>query len=184
MRPQKLTQTEMLQRCAMVFKQHGYYATSMEMLAQACGLTKAAFYYHYKNKEALLLDIVKFIRQYAFVKIFSLCNQVHDAVQCYQQLHQTASQFFSQGICGCFMAIIALDVKDQLPEVMAEIQQFFRDWQVAMQHLYLCKYDAIDAYLYAKEAIADYEGAILMTRITGDEFYLAQVQKRILMRLA
>lgn len=184
MRPQKISQAEMIQCCALVFKQYGYYATTMEMLAKACGLTKAAFYYYYKNKESLLLDVVKSIRQYATLKIFPLAYQDQKAGQNYQQLHFTASQFFCQGICGCLMATLALDVKDQLPEVMAEIHQFFKDWQQAMQHLYMGRYGAIDAYIYAKEAIADYEGAIVMTRITEDEFYLAQVQKRILMRLA
>ncbi len=50
MRPQKLTTEHMLNTCALQFKTHGYAGTSMEMLAQACGLTKAAFYYHFPNK--------------------------------------------------------------------------------------------------------------------------------------
>ena len=58
MRPQKLTPEQMLNTCALQFKAHGYAGTSMEMLAKACGLSKASFYYYYPNKQALLMQIL------------------------------------------------------------------------------------------------------------------------------
>ena len=58
MRPQKLTPEHMLNTCALQFKAHGYAGTSMEMLAKACGLSKASFYYYYPNKQALLMQDV------------------------------------------------------------------------------------------------------------------------------
>ena len=35
------------------FSQHGYEATHLEAIARACGVTKPAIYYHFKDKSAL-----------------------------------------------------------------------------------------------------------------------------------
>ena len=40
------------------FVERGYDGTSMQQIADACGVTKAALYYHYAGKAELLLDIV------------------------------------------------------------------------------------------------------------------------------
>ena len=41
------------------FARHGYHATSIDRIAKAAGLTKGAIYYHFKDKEELLLEAVK-----------------------------------------------------------------------------------------------------------------------------
>ncbi|MBC7603460.1 MAG: TetR/AcrR family transcriptional regulator [Ramlibacter sp.] len=44
-------------RAAALFAQRGYPATSMNEVAQACGLSKATLYHYYKDKYALLVSI-------------------------------------------------------------------------------------------------------------------------------
>ncbi len=44
-----------LDTSAKLFSQHGYKEVSIRDIAQACGLTNAALYYHFKNKEHLFL---------------------------------------------------------------------------------------------------------------------------------
>ncbi len=41
------------------FAQYGYQATSVDRIARAAGLTKGAIYYHFKDKEDLLLEAVR-----------------------------------------------------------------------------------------------------------------------------
>ena len=40
-----------------LFVDKGYSATSIQDIVDALGVTKGSFYYHYKSKEALLMDI-------------------------------------------------------------------------------------------------------------------------------
>ena len=54
MRPQKLSKEQIQLHCMQTFKTHGYAGTSMDLLAKSCGLSKAAFYSYYPNKEALV----------------------------------------------------------------------------------------------------------------------------------
>jgi AcrR family transcriptional regulator len=51
---------EILERAARLIFQSGYDATSMQDIAEACGLTKAGLYHHIKTKEALLLAIMHY----------------------------------------------------------------------------------------------------------------------------
>jgi len=42
-----------------LFSQHGYKEVSIRDIAQACGMTNAALYYHFKNKEDLFLAMLQ-----------------------------------------------------------------------------------------------------------------------------
>ena len=46
-----------LQRAAELFAQRGYSATSMNGVAEACGLSKPALYHYFRDKYALLFEI-------------------------------------------------------------------------------------------------------------------------------
>lgn len=47
----------MLARAAELFARLGYTATTMNQVAQACGLTKPTLYHYFADKQALLLEI-------------------------------------------------------------------------------------------------------------------------------
>lgn len=47
-----------LQEATLLFTRSGYNAISMREIAQACGITKAGLYYHFKDKEALIIAIM------------------------------------------------------------------------------------------------------------------------------
>ena len=49
-----------LERAARLIYQHGFEATSMQDIAEACGLTKAGLYHHIATKEALLVAIMSY----------------------------------------------------------------------------------------------------------------------------
>jgi AcrR family transcriptional regulator len=48
-----------LDTSAKLFSQRGYKEVSIRDIAQACGLTNAALYYHFKNKEDLFLAMLQ-----------------------------------------------------------------------------------------------------------------------------
>jgi TetR/AcrR family transcriptional regulator, cholesterol catabolism regulator len=56
-RPRDHRYHEILEGAARLIYLRGYEATSMQEIAEACGLTKAGLYHHIKTKEALLLAI-------------------------------------------------------------------------------------------------------------------------------
>ena len=48
-----------LLRAAQLFARRGYVATSMNQVAEACGLSKATLYHYYKDKSSLLISIAE-----------------------------------------------------------------------------------------------------------------------------
>jgi len=47
-----------LGKAADLFAKHGYPGTSISMIAEACGVSKALLYHYYADKEAVLFDII------------------------------------------------------------------------------------------------------------------------------
>lgn len=50
---------QILTSATQLFIEHGYYGLSMRQIAESVGVTKAALYYHFKDKEALFLAILE-----------------------------------------------------------------------------------------------------------------------------
>ena len=51
-------QQDILKQAARLFRERGYLATSIRDIGEAVGISSAALYYHYKNKEELLREVV------------------------------------------------------------------------------------------------------------------------------
>ncbi|MBW6494034.1 MAG: TetR/AcrR family transcriptional regulator [Burkholderiaceae bacterium] len=58
--PKRKTREEILELSAPLFAQHGYYGVSMRDVAAVVGLTQAALYYHFSDKDQLYLDAVAY----------------------------------------------------------------------------------------------------------------------------
>ena len=118
-----------------------------------------------------------YLNQHLFAVVTTSDQQPTDI---FQHMHQRAVQFFSYEVTGCLIGIISVESHDISNEVVEKIQAIFQDWQAAFAQLFQYQYDSEQAQNLAKISIADYEGAILMTRLYDDAFYLEQVEQRIL----
>lgn len=185
MRPQKLSKEQIQLHCMQTFKTHGYAGTSMDLLAKSCGLSKAAFYYYYPNKEALLLDILDVSQQYLKNRVFNILknNQIEYCGR-FEHLHQQAVTFFSTGVQGCLVGMLSLEIPHLSETIQLKIRSIFQDWETSLFDYFHQVMPTVNATSLAKISVADYEGAILMTRLNQDDFYLTHVAERILKQLS
>lgn len=63
---------EILPRAAELFGRHGYNAVAMREIAEACGVSKPALYYHYDSKEALALALL----EWGFDRVTEMLDRV------------------------------------------------------------------------------------------------------------
>ena len=56
--PRAEREQQMFETAARIFGQRGYHATSMDEIAQACGVTKPMLYAYFESKEGLFLAVV------------------------------------------------------------------------------------------------------------------------------
>ncbi len=52
-----MVRTELIKQSIGLFVEKGFSATSIQDIVDTIGVTKGSFYYHFKSKEALLMDI-------------------------------------------------------------------------------------------------------------------------------
>ena len=56
----RLGKQHLLETAEQLFTEHGYQAVSIRDIAQASGVTNAALYYHFPNKEALFDEVIEY----------------------------------------------------------------------------------------------------------------------------
>lgn len=180
MRPQKISRDELLLRCAHTFKRYGYHGTSMDMLASACELTKASFYHHYPNKESLAREVLQ--RTHAIINdaLFAIAyDSSLPPAERLARMNAKARKLFMEDSIGCLMGVITVDAAYAVPELMPPIRQFIDDWAAALAHLLAGRLPENDARQLAQQTVADFEGAILLSRIYGNDECFERVCERI-----
>ena len=75
-----------LDTSAKLFSQHGYKEVSIRDIAQACGMTNAALYYHFKNKEDLFLAMLQRDHEQTLVALRAAANGPGDLREDLKQL--------------------------------------------------------------------------------------------------
>ncbi len=104
----------------------------MDMLSSACGLTKASFYHHYPNKEALLRDVLEWTHQRLAETLFSIAyDPLLTPRERLEKLGRKAARLFQDDSIGCLMGVVAVDASYGRSELMAPIRSFLDDWAQA-----------------------------------------------------
>jgi AcrR family transcriptional regulator len=82
-----------LQEATRLFTERGYHGVSMRELAEACEVTQAALYYHFRNKEAVFLTILETYLEETGAAIDAIRSQSGSATE---HLTQIVQKLFSQ----------------------------------------------------------------------------------------
>jgi len=91
------------------FALHGFQGTSIDRIARSAGVTKGALYYHFKDKEDLLLEAVK-------DRIGEFEVQVRDAVAASDDTHERLKRV----IDACFVTATASNHRRFIITLMVE----------------------------------------------------------------
>ena len=91
------------------FALHGFQGTSIDRIARSAGVTKGALYYHFKDKEDLLLEAVK-------DRIGEFEVQVRDAVAASDDTHERLKRV----VDACFVTATASNHRRFIITLMVE----------------------------------------------------------------
>ncbi len=169
----KLSRSELIERCLLVFHQQGFHRTSMEDLAKACGLQKGSFYYHFKSKEEILEEGLARVHRHFSAHVFALAYQKDLSPQeRLENLLEACKREFIDDEKGCVMANMALETTGTISTFTPIIQAFFNEWIDALTAILETRYPATEAAAQACKSIQQIEGAILLMRIFKDRSHL------------
>lgn len=177
---QKTTEDELINTCMSVFREKGYNGTSMQDLANACGLTKGNFYHYYPNKEALMVAVLKRMNSY-FNYLFSKLQDHTLSTQEKKDLFKQKALDLFKEAGGCLMGNTALEQAQTNHEFNVLLRTFFDQWIGAMSRLFV--EDGLSEVL-AKEkaslAVAQLEGSVMLMKVFGDKSHLAKALDHVL----
>ena len=177
----KTSREEILKEAIKLFKIRGYYNTSMANIAEACGLIKGSIYHHFKSKDEIGLESLKYIHNYFAENIFSVADSVDlsDRDKMRQFVKKTDAYFLhSEG--GCLLGNLALEVSSENPAFKEEIKSYFSAWEEALAKILKTKYGKEKSHTLAKEFVALTQGAIMMMTLYGSKEDYLKVGEKII----
>jgi TetR/AcrR family transcriptional regulator, transcriptional repressor for nem operon len=181
---QKITREEILLKSQDVFRIKGYYHTSMNELAVACGLQKGSFYHYFPSKEALMKEILLYIQDYLKNRVNIIAYD--ETLPPSERLNKLLKKFGKAILSregGCFIGNTTLETAYHIPDFAEILRSIFDDWINALQHLFKTKYPTETALRLAQQTVMEFEGAVMMTQIYKNDQLLIDVYTRTMARL-
>ncbi len=170
----KTSKEEILKHSIKLFKINGYYNTSMANIAEACGLIKGSIYHHFKSKEEIGLESLKYIHNYFINEIYSFAYK--DNLSDKEKLRlfiQATDNYFLNSEGGCLLGNLALEISSDNLLFKDEIRAYFDNWEKALFVILEEKYGEDEALELAQECVAMTQGSIMMmTLYSSSENYL------------
>jgi TetR/AcrR family transcriptional regulator, transcriptional repressor for nem operon len=187
MRNPDLTRQKILRKSGVLFNTQGYKATSISDITEATGFTKGAIYRHFKSKDELEKETLFHLSEVMFEKLKSFIKEENTAVGKLDAIFKFFESYITnpevKGGCPLMNAAIeaddahpvlrkgALKILDILHEsVVAILKNGIRFNQIKKD---------IDVDYYATIIIASVEGAIMMSKLRGNNDDIRRVIKHL-----
>jgi TetR/AcrR family transcriptional repressor of nem operon len=178
----KITKEEILQRCWEVLHREGYHRTSISDLAEATGLGKAGLLHHFGSKEALMQAVLDYARRGFRNYVLAVADEDLPVEQRVEKLLRRQNRLAKAERKGCFFANTALEM-GRSAHFGNWLRAFFEEWQQVVTGLLTHLYSPAEAQARAYRLLLEYQGAVMLYKVTGDEMHLEQLVHRTLATL-
>lgn len=183
MAKQKIEKTDLLKRSIALLRSQGYHNTSMADIARMCDMSKAGLYHHFSSKLDLVTCALNWLQDdFAQQVLVHAYNTTLSPRQRFVNLLVATEEYLLHDQHGgsCVMANICLETSGNIVPFTGVIKAFFDNWLMAYQHLLALLFQEQDARALAESAIAQTQGALLLTQIYADDTHLKRVRYGLL----
>ena len=108
-----------------LFAQKGYNTTSVQEIADSCGISKGAFYLHFRSKEALMLSIFQFYSENVQQKMAEI---EHADLSSREKLVQQIEVHLQEVLAR--KELFVLQFREQMLYLNQEMEEFFKELHV------------------------------------------------------
>jgi TetR/AcrR family transcriptional repressor of nem operon len=175
----KTSKKEILKKAAIVFRKKGYFHTTISDLATACEIEKPHFYYYFKNKEEMMVEVLnyvdglleKYICDLAFDESFPPKERLSKMVE-------RMNHHYLDGTGGCIFANTILETANVKEVFKPIVRRTFYKWAKALQFVLQSKYEENEAENLAYGIIQDLEGGLMLYQLYEDTVFMKSAAKR------
>jgi AcrR family transcriptional regulator len=175
---------EVLAAAALLFRAKGYHATTMQDIADRTKIQKPSLYHHFASKEDLVIAVMEKVQTHFDRYVFSYAyDQALSPEDRLINMSKAVSKFFSKGNTGCVFINLAIETLDSIPAFLHPVQHYFLSCTKAYYAIFAEVYNKEDAITIADDFTSDLQGALIMTRVTGNTAPLQRLSERLLKTL-
>ncbi len=180
---QKVSVEDILKHSLKLFRQKSYHNTSIADIAAACGLLKGSLYHYFPSKEALMSAVIQYAHEFFKKEVFSIAYDINLTPQ--QRMEKMFKKSERALVSdGNIMGNIGVETARAIPEFAEHIRDFYTEWMGAVEFVFREITNEEDAKKLAEQTVAEFEGAVMMTRIFKDTKYIKNAYERLLHRFA
>lgn len=121
---------KVLEAAACIFGRAGYQSTTVDEILESAGVAPSNFYYHFKSKEELALEVLEqFFERFRQVIAPIFINRSLTASQKLERLHEYFVKKTTDDSCcgGCPLGNLAQELSDVHPEFQKRLAAFFEE---------------------------------------------------------
>jgi len=180
---QKVNVEDILKQSLKLFRQKSYHNTSIADIASACGLLKGSLYHYFPSKEALMSAVIKYAHDYFKKEVFSIAYDTELSPQ--QRMEKMFKKSQKALVSdGNIMGNIGVETARAIPEFAEHIKDFYKEWINAVEFVFKEIASEEDAKKLAEQTVAEFEGAVMMSRIFKDTRFMKNAYLRLKSRFA
>ena len=180
---QKVNEEYILKNSLRLFRKKSYHNTSVADIADACGLLKGSLYHYFPSKEALMSAVIQFAHQSFKREVFDIAYDTTLTPQLrMEKMFKKSEKILLSD--GNIMGNIGVETARVIPEFSEHIKLFDIDWIAAVAYVFKEIASDEDANNLAEQTVAEFEGAVMMTRIFKNSKYIRNAYNRLLNRFA
>jgi TetR/AcrR family transcriptional regulator, lmrAB and yxaGH operons repressor len=165
----KVSNGEVAENLALVFRQLGYEGASLALIAGATGLEKASLYHRFPGgKEEMLSAALGHVQAKFIEKVLEPLGAAGEPAERLKSAQQGLREFYRNGNLPCVLDTLSLQpARDHTADAL---RQAYGAWLEAMAELARdAGASAAEARRRAQRAIVLIEGALVVARVTGEE---------------
>ena len=169
------TRLKIVRAAANLFFVYGYTATGLDRIIKEAGITKGNFYYYFKSKEVLAIEVLTWHFEQTSLQVQGILQQeetplktlflVFDSIVAREQ-----KQYDEGDICGCFYGNLTLEMSISSKDVRHKVHGIFTSYQqLFSQLLFKAKQqqevlDTINCDETAELILSMVEGALILDK--------------------
>lgn len=167
------TEKKILSEAITIFRQNGYHSTSMNMISEACHISKGNLTYHYPTKEILYKKCIEasdyYFKKYVLYDSFENRNELDGLINFLKNVKTWL--YFDGKVIGCIFSNTALELRHSNSELADIPLECLRSYKMALKDK--IKSGQSNGSIVSRESaevmtedlFMGYEGAMIYSRI-------------------
>jgi len=131
--------------------------------------TKGSIYHHFKSKEELALECLKYIHEHFDKEIFSIAYRKQlSSKEKLVLFTKKIEAYFLNSEGGCLLGNFALEISNNIPLLKNEIIAYFKAWEESICQILKPEIGKKEARKKAMQIVAATQGSIMLMRLYGN----------------